>query len=156
MTLFTIPRKIINPKLTNKHDSLVIAELVISKLLDVGQIGSVSTCFLIAVLAADSVMALVTSVGALFHNLTLGQWKLFSLSLLLKLDLSLFLLVFLTFTWALSALSKISFKQQFSMLRDFHTSINLVSQDIWLSESHPSCLSMLSIDVWILFSSKWG
>ena len=32
MTLFTIPRKIINPKLTNKHDSLVIVELVIWKL----------------------------------------------------------------------------------------------------------------------------
>ena len=34
MTLFTIPRKIINPKLTNKYNSLVIAELVIW--LDVG------------------------------------------------------------------------------------------------------------------------
>ena len=34
--------------------------------------GNDSTCFLIAALAELSVMALVTSNGAEFHNLTLG------------------------------------------------------------------------------------
>ena len=53
--------------------------------------GRVCTKILMALLAADSVVALVTDKGAEFHNCTEGYWKLFSLSLLLKPDFNLIL-----------------------------------------------------------------
>ena len=57
------------------------------------QIGMFSrTNFLIAAFAADSVVASVISCGQLFQSCTLGYWKLDSLNLDLKADLSLILL----------------------------------------------------------------
>ena len=57
--------------------------------------GRVCTNVLIALLAADSVWAAVTDIGAEFHICTDGYWKLFSLSLVLKPHFSLILFEFL-------------------------------------------------------------
>ena len=68
------------------------------------------TKFLMAAFAWDSDLASVTSIGALFHNSTLGNWKLVSLIFVLKNVLSLIWfddLVSLIF-WTLS---KMFFKQ---------------------------------------------
>ena len=53
--------------------------------------GRLCTKLLISFLAKDSVLAFVTDSGAEFHTCTDGNWKLFSLSLLLNPALSLIL-----------------------------------------------------------------
>ena len=69
------------------------------------------TYFLISALALDSELASVISLGAEFHNRTLGYWKLVSLILDLKCDLSLILFDDLVFIEPFSTLSKTSLRQ---------------------------------------------
>ena len=97
---------------------------------------------LIALLALFSFSAVVTFIGAMFHSITLGYWKLISLCVEKRWVFSRWVFKALVVKVVLSNLEKRWDKLYSQLLTDFHTSINLTSAASWFIESQPSLSSI--------------